>query len=254
MKKVTEDPAAALSELRDGMSIAVGGFGPCGVPVTLIDAVRQRGTTDLHLVSNNCGIDDWGLSTLLTTRRVRWVTASYIGDNREFARQYLSGELNVELVPQGTLAERLRAGGAGIPAFYTPAGVGTQAAEGGIPIRYSPTGEVAEASPPKEVRTFAGRPHVLETAITTDFGLVHAAYGDRYGNLAFHASARNFNPLCAMAARVTVAEVEILVDVLPADEIHLPGVFVQHVVPVGEVDKRIEYLTFREEPERALDA
>lgn len=159
-------------------------------------------------VSNNCGVDGWGLGTLLSAKRIRRTTGSYVGENKEFERQFLSGELEVELVSQGSLAERLRAGGAGIPAFYTPAGVGTQVAEGGLPMRYDGAGGIAVASPPKEVREFEGREYVLEHAIRTDFALVYARYGDRYGNLVYEKSAQNFNPLCAAAGQITIAEVE----------------------------------------------
>jgi 3-oxoacid CoA-transferase subunit A len=187
---------------------------------------------------------------LLAARRIARVTGSYVGENKEFARQYLAGEIEVELIPQGTLAERLRAGGCGIPAFYTPAGVGTQVADGGLPWRYGPDGSVALASPPKEVREFDGRRHVLERGIVTDYALVRAAKGDRHGNLVFSKSARNFNPLAAMAGRITVAEVERLVEPggIDPDEVHLPGVFVQRVValsPQQAADKRIERRTTR---------
>jgi 3-oxoacid CoA-transferase subunit A len=199
-------------------------------------------------VSNNCGVDDWGLGILLSDRRIARVTGSYVGENKEFARQYLSGELEVELCPQGTLAERLRAGGCGIPAFFTPAGVGSQIADGGLPWRYAADGSVAVASPAKEVREFGGVPHVLEEAIRTDFALVAAARGDRHGNLVFDKTAQNFNPLCAMAGRVTIAEVAELVEPGELDPagIHLPGVFVQHVVHAPDVEKRIEKITVTE--------
>ncbi len=202
-------------------------------------------------MSNNCGVDGRGLGILLAAGRIARVTGSYIGENKEFARQYLAGELEVELTPQGTLAERLRAGGAGIPAFYTPAGVGTQVAEGGLPWRYAADGSVAVASPPKKVRSFDGVDHILEYAITTDYALVRAARGDRHGNLVFRRPARNFNPPAAMAGRVTIAEVEELVGpgVLDPAEIHLPGVFVQRVValtPEQAADKGIEKRTVRE--------
>jgi 3-oxoacid CoA-transferase subunit A len=217
----------------------------------LIGALYESGASGLTVVSNNCGVDGRGLGILLAAGRIARVTGSYIGENKEFARQYLAGELEVELTPQGTLAERLRAGGTGIPAFYTPAGVGTQVAEGGLPWRYAPDGSVAVASPPKEVRTFDGVDHILEHAITTDYALVRAARGDRHGNLVFRRAARNFNPLAAMAGRVTVAEVEELVEpgVLDPDEIHVPGVFVQRVValtPEQAADKAIEKRTVRE--------
>ncbi|MFB6613877.1 CoA transferase subunit A [Streptomyces sp. NPDC085524] len=249
--KVVGDSAEAVADVAEGASLAVGGFGLCGIPGVLIEALRQRGTGGLHVVSNNCGVDDRGLGLLLRDGRIARMTSSYVGENKEFARQYLSGELEVELVPQGTLAERLRAGGAGMPAFYTPAGAGTQIADGGLPWRYRPDGTVAVASPPKETRTFGGREYLLEEAVTTDFALVRAAVGDRHGNLVFHASARNFNPLAAMAGRVTVAEVEELVEPgeIPPDRVHLPGIFVQRVVRVVPGDpaaaKRIERRTTR---------
>jgi 3-oxoacid CoA-transferase subunit A len=244
MDKVRPSAADAVSDLPAGATLAVGGFGLCGIPSDLIRAVHDLGVDDLKVVSNNCGVDDWGLGVLLHDRRISRMTSSYVGENKEFARQYLSGELEVELVPQGTLAERLRAGGCGIPAFYTPAGGGTQIAEGGLPWRYAPDGGVAVASPPKETRTFDGRDFVLEEAITTDFALVRAARGDRHGNLVFNKSAMNFNPLCAMAGRVTVAEVE--PGELDPEHIHLPGIFVQRVVLVTSDEKRIERRTVRE--------
>jgi 3-oxoacid CoA-transferase subunit A len=250
MGKVYESTAEAVADLADGSSIAVGGFGLCGVPSGLIAAIQAAGTTDLRVVSNNCGVDNWGLGVLLSAGRITRVTASYVGENKEFARQYLGGELEVELIPQGTLAERLRAGGCGIPAFYTPAGTGTLVEEGGLPWRYHADGSVAVASPPKEVRTFGGRRYLLEESITTDFALVRATRGDREGNLVFHASTRNFNPLCAMAGRITVAEVEELVEPgeLDPDHVHVPGIFVQRVVAVGVAEKRIERATVRARP------
>ena len=253
MDKTYDSPLAATFDLTDGVSLAVGGFGLCGVPDNLIRAVFERGVTDLETVSNNCGVDDGGLGILLAAHRIRRTMSSYVGENREFARQYLGGELEVELTPQGTLAERLRAGGAGIAAFYTPAGVGTLIAEGGLPWRYGPDGSVALASPEKEVRDFDQQAYVLERAIVTDFALVRAARGDRHGNLCFHESARNFNPLCAMAGHVTIAEVEELVEPgeLDPGQIDTPGVFVQRVVAVGVGDKPIERLTTRARPAEA---
>ncbi|WP_449060543.1 CoA transferase subunit A [Planomonospora algeriensis] len=239
--------AEALAGVSDGASFAVGGFGLSGIPSVLIRALYEIGVTGIGVVSNNCGTDGGGLGVLLAARRIARVTASYIGDNTEFARQYLAGELEVELTPQGSLAERLRAGGCGIPAFYTPAGVGTPVADGGLPLRYAADGSVAAASPPKEVREFGGRTHVLEHAITTDFALVRAAKGDRHGNLIFAKAARNFNPLAAMAGRVTVAEVEELTELDP-DEVHLPGIFVQRVLPLtpGQAaEKGVEKRTVR---------
>ncbi|MEU5116232.1 CoA transferase subunit A [Streptomyces longwoodensis] len=251
MNKVRGSAAEAVADIPDGASLAVGGFGLSGVPDVLIRALYDRGATGLRVVSNNCGVDDRGLGVLLRAGRIARVTGSYVGENKEFARQYLSGELEVELVPQGTLAERLRAGGAGIPAFYTPAGVGTQVAEGGLPWRYTAGGgSVAVASPPKEKRDFGGRTYVLEHGVTTDFALVRAWRGDRHGNLVFRRAAANFNPLAAMAGRTTVAEVEELVDPgdLDPDRIHVPGVFVQRVVPLTPeqtADKAIEKRTVR---------
>ncbi|MET7307773.1 CoA transferase subunit A [Streptomyces sp. NPDC005134] len=255
MDKVVATAEEALADVVDGASLAVGGFGLSGVPNVLVQALYTTGASGLSVVSNNCGVDGGGLGILLAAGRIARVTGSYVGDNKEFARQYLSGELLVELTPQGTLAERLRAGGCGIPAFFTPAGVGTQVADGGLPWRYAPDGSVAVASPPKEIREFDGRRHVLEHGITTDFALVRAAKGDRHGNLVFHRSARNFNPLAAMAGRVTVAEVEQLVEPgeLDPDEIHLPGVFVQRVVeltPEQAADKQIERRTVSAPPAR----
>ncbi|MEU2730890.1 CoA transferase subunit A [Streptomyces griseoviridis] len=248
MDKVVATAEAAVADVPDGASLAVGGFGLSGVPNVLIEALHARGVGGLAVVSNNCGAMESGLAVLLAAGRIARVTGSYIGANKEFARQYLAGELEVELIPQGTLAERLRAGGSGIPAFYTPAGVGTQVAEGGLPLRYDGAGGVALSSPPKEVRAFDGIDHVLERGIRTDFALVRAARGDRHGNLVFNRSTRNFNPLAAMAGRVTIAEVEELVEpgAIDPDAVHLPGIFVQRVVgltPEQAADKRIEQRT-----------
>ncbi len=254
MDKVVGSAAEAVAVIRDGASLAVGGFGLCGIPSVLIDAVLESGAKDLSVVSNNCGVDGVGLGVLLGAGRIDRITASYVGENKEFARQYLAGELEVELTPQGTLAEKLRAGGAGIAAFYTPTGVGTQIAEGGLPWRYDTHGGIAKASPPKEVRPFTVggelREFVLEESIVTDVALVRAAVGDRHGNLVFHESARNFNPVVAMAGRLTIAEVERLVEPgeIDPDDVHLPGVYVQRVValsPEQAADKRIEKRTVR---------
>ena len=248
MDKTVSSVAAAVRDIPDGASLAVGGFGLCGVPIRLIEALLEQGGTDFETVSNNCGVDGAGLGLLLDKRRIRRTVSSYVGENKEFARQYLSGELEVELCPQGTLAERLRAGGSGIPAFYTPAGVGTWVADGGLPWRYAPDGTVALASAPKEVREFDGDEYVLERGIVCDFGLVRAAVGDRHGNLVYAESARNFNPLCAMSGRITIAEVERLVEPGEIDphEVDTPGVFVQRVVEVGTEGKQIEKRTVRE--------
>lgn len=228
MNKVRASAAEALRGIRDGATVAAGGFGLCGIPELCIQALRERGVRDLIIASNNCGVDDFGLGILLANRQIRKMISSYVGENKEFERQYISGELEVELTPQGTLAERLRAGGAGIPAFFTSSGVGTIATDS------------------KEVREFDGRQYVLERGIRTDWAIVKAWRGDRMGNLQYRLTARNFNPLCAMAARITVAEVEELVDVgaLAPDHIHTPGIYVQHVV-VGKHEKRIERRTTR---------
>ncbi|MGH3861943.1 CoA transferase subunit A [Actinokineospora sp.] len=250
MDKVVRSAADAVADIPDNASLAVGGFGLCGIPSVLIQALLAKGVTGLDVASNNCGVDDWGLGLLLRERRIARMTSSYVGENKEFARQYLSGELEVELTPQGTLAERLRAGGAGIPAFYTRTGVGTQVADGGVPWRYDSEGNVSIASPPKEVREFDGLDYVLERAIVCDFGLVRAWKGDRHGNLVFRDSAQNFNPLCAQAGRISIAEVEELVEPgeLAPNEVHLPGIFIQRVVPLTAeqaADKRIERRTVR---------
>ncbi|MDD7814741.1 CoA transferase subunit A [Mycobacterium sp. CSUR Q5927] len=247
MDKVVATAAEAVADVTDGASLAVGGFGLCGIPESLIDAVLALGVTDLETVSNNCGVDGIGLGVLLEHKRIRRTVSSYVGENKEFARQFLSGELEVELTPQGTLAERLRAGGAGIPAFYTPTGVGTQVADGGLPWRYDGAGGVAVASPRKETRDFDGRTYVLERAIRTDFALVHAWKGDRHGNLVYREAAANFNPDCAAAGRITIAEVEHLVEPgeIPPAEVHTPGIHVHRVVHVPNPTKRIERETVR---------
>ena len=257
MDKVVSSAADAVADVSDGASLAVGGFGLCGIPATLINALLDQGAKDLECFSNNCGVDDWGLGVLLSAQRIRRMVASYVGENAEFARQYLHGELEVELTPQGTLAERLRAGGTGIPAFYTATGVGSQVADGGLPWKYAADGSVEKASPKKETRTFAtadgDRSFVLEQAIVADYGLVRAWKGDRHGNLVYRDSARNFNPLAAMSGRITIAEVEQLVepgDIDPND-VHTPGVYVHRVValtPDQAANKRIERVTTRPRP------
>jgi 3-oxoacid CoA-transferase subunit A len=260
MDKVVGSAAEAVADMADGARLAVGGFGLCGVPSVLIDAVLEAGIGDLEAVSNNCGVDEWGLGRLLMARRLRRMISSYVGENKEFARQYLSGELEVELTPPGTLAERMRAGGSGIPAFFTATGGGTQVAEGGLPWRYDAEGNVIVSSPPKETRDFAvygedgqAREYVLEEAIIADFGLVRAWKGDRHGNLVYRESARNFNPLAAMCGRVTIAEVEHLVEPgeIEPEDVHTPGVYVQRVValtPEQAADKKIEKRTVRPRP------
>ncbi len=257
MDKTYDSAAQAVADIPDGASMAVGGFGLVGVPVTLIRALLAQGTTDLRVVSNNCGVDGWGLGELLSQGRISRVTASYIGENKDFARRYLGGELEVELVPQGTLAERMRAGGTGIPAFYTASGVGTMVAEGGLPWRYGADGEVTVKSPPKETRTLTAlgkeTEYVLEEAIVTEFALVRAAKGDRHGNLVFEKSARNFNPVAAMAGRITIAEVDELVEPgeIDPDDIHLPGIYVHRIIqltPEQASELPIERTTTRPRP------
>ena len=252
MDKVVASAAEAVADIPSGASLSVGGFGLCGIPSVLIQALLDAGIDDIEAVSNNCGVDGWGLGLLLYAKRIRRMISSYVGENKEFERQYLGGELEVELTPQGTLAERLRAGGSGIPAFFTATGVGTQVADGGLPWRYDDAGNVVRSSPPKETMEFETaegmKTFVLERAIVTDFGLVRAWKGDRHGNLVFRDSARNFNPLCAMAGRITIAEVEELYEPgqLPPNEIHLPGVYVQRVLPLTAeqaAEKRIEKRT-----------
>jgi 3-oxoacid CoA-transferase subunit A len=228
MQKVVGGADEAVADVADGTTLVVGGFGLCGIPENLIAALVRRGVKNLTVVSNNCGVDDWGLGLLLARRQIRKMVSSYVGENAEFERQFLSGELEVELVPQGTLAERMRAGGAGIPAFYTPAGAGTLVAEG------------------KETRQFDGRDYLLERGIVGDFSMVAAWKGDRLGNLVYRKSARNFNPMAVTAGRVAIAEVEELVEVgaLDPECIHTPGVFVNRMV-VAPRQKRIERRTVR---------
>lgn len=247
MDKVVATVEAAVADVADGSSLAVGGFGLCGVPEALIEAILDLGVRDLETVSNNLGVDGIGLGLLLQHKRIRRTVNSYVGENKEFARQYLAGELELELTPQGTLAERLRAGGAGIPAFYTPTGGGTQVADGGLAWRYDPSGVIAVASPPKETREFDGRMYVLERAIRTDYALVHAWKGDRHGNLVYREAAGNFNADCAVAGQITIAQVEHLVEPGEIDpaHVHTPGIFVHRVVHIPNAVKRIEKETVR---------
>ena len=232
MNKTYPSAAAAMDGLiQDGQTLAVGGFGLCGIPESLIEAVMKSGKKNLTAISNNAGVDGFGLGKLLATRQVKKMIASYVGENAEFERQYLAGELELEFTPQGTLAEKLRAGGSGIPAFFTKTGLGTIVAEG------------------KEVREFDGKKYVMERSLTADIGLVKAWKGDKHGNLIYRKTARNFNPMCAMAGKVTVAEVEILVEAgeLDADQIHTPGIFVQRIVHNPSPEKRIEQRTVRKD-------
>lgn len=229
MNKVFESAAAALHDLHDGATIMSGGFGLCGNPENLILAIRERGNTELTVISNNCGTDDYGLGVLLQNRQIKKMISSYVGENKNFEQQFLSGELEVELNPQGTLAERIRAGGAGIPAFFTPTGYGTVVADG------------------KETREFDGKMYVMETALRADFAIVKAWKGDTNGNLIFHATARNFNPMMATAGRITIAEVEELVEpgALDPDQIHTSGIFVQRIIQGKDYAKWIEQRTTR---------
>jgi 3-oxoacid CoA-transferase/3-oxoacid CoA-transferase subunit A len=237
----------AVRDIPDGATILAGGFGLCGIPENGIRALRELGTKNLVVVSNNCGVDDFGLGILLRNKQIVKMVSSYVGENKEFERQYLSGELEVELTPQGTLAERLRAGGAGIVAFFTPTGAGTAISEGGLPFKYASDGSVAKYSPKKETREIGGRTYVLEPAITGDFALVKAWKGDRFGNLVYRHTAMNFNPMMATAAKVTIAEVEELVEVgkLDPDTVHTPGIYVHRIFEGEKYEKRIERKTTR---------
>ena len=230
MGKVFTDANSALDGIKDGMTIVLGGFGLCGIPENSIMALRASGVKNLTCVSNNAGVDDFGLGLLLHTRQIKKMISSYVGENATFEKQFMSGELEVELCPQGTLAERIRAGGAGIAGFYTPTGVGTLVAEG------------------KEIKQFDGRDYVLERGIVGDFAFVKAWKGDKFGNLIFRKTARNFNPMAATAGKITVAEVEELVEVgnLDPDQIHTPGVFVNRIFQGRDYQKRIEQKTFRQ--------
>ncbi|HJC28420.1 MAG TPA: CoA transferase subunit A [Candidatus Dietzia intestinipullorum] len=224
--------AEAVADIPAGASIAAGGFGLSGIPQTVIEALAARDVGDFEVFSNNAGVDGKGLGILLETGKLRRIVASYVGENKEFARQYLSGELEVELTPQGTLAERMRAGGSGIGAFFTRAGVGTLVADGGMPWRYGSDGSVAVASPAKETREIRGETYVLEQAIDADYSLVRAAVADTNGNLRFNLTARNFSPVAAMAGRTCIVEAEQVVEAgeLAPDDIHLPGIFVHRLV------------------------
>ena len=230
MNKVVGNVSIALNGIEDNMTLMLGGFGLCGIPENSISQLVKMGVKNLTCISNNAGVDDFGLGLLLQTKQIKKMISSYVGENDEFERQMLSGELEVDLIPQGSLAERCRAGGAGIPAFFTPAGFGTEIAEG------------------KEVRIFNGKPHILEFALTADFAIVKAWKGDTEGNLIFKAAARNFNPLMAMAGKITIAEVEELVPAgsLDPNQIHTPGIFVQRIFQGEKFQKRIEQRTVRQ--------
>lgn len=237
------DAAEAVKDVSDGSKLLVGGFGLCGIPENLINGLLKCGPKDLTAVSNNAGVDDFGLGLLLNKGQVKRMISSYVGENKEFERQFLSGELEVELTPQGTLAERIRAGGAGVPAFFTPTGVGTLIHHGGAPIKYAPDGSIAEPSKPRESRKFNGKEYIMEEAITGDFALVKAWKADKAGNLLFRKTARNFNEPMCKASKCTIVEVEEIVDEIPADEVHVPGVYVQRVVLGESFEKRIERVT-----------
>ena len=230
MNKVVDSAEKAIEGMKTGMTVMFGGFGLCGIPENSIEALRKTDITDLVCISNNAGVDDFGLGYLLQEKKIKTMIASYVGENAEFERQMLSGELDVQLIPQGTLAERCRAAGAGIPAFFTPAGYGTEIAEG------------------KETREFDGKMYVMEEAFKADFAVVKAWKGDTAGNLVYKATARNFNPLMAMAGKITIAEVEELVEPgeLDPNEIHTPGIFVQRIFQGDKFEKRIEKRTVRE--------
>ena len=249
MNKVVKNAAVALERagLSDGATILMGGFGLCGIPENLIAATRELGVKDLTVVSNNAGVDDFGIGLLLQTRQVKKMISTYVGENKTFERQFLQGDLEVELIPQGTFAEKMRAGGAGIPAFFTPTGFGTQVSEGGLPMRYDASGNVVKASEPKETREFNGRKYVLEPSITGDFAFVKAFRGDKAGNLIYRKTARNFNPVMATAGKVTLAEVEELVEVgaIDPDVVATPGIFVNFIFQGSGYEKRIEQRTTR---------
>ncbi|XP_051876448.1 3-oxoacid CoA transferase 1a isoform X1 [Pristis pectinata] len=245
--KFYDDPVAAVNDIPDGSTLLVGGFGLCGIPENLISALLKTGVKGITAVSNNAGVDNFGLGLLLHTKQIKRMVASYVGENAEFERQYLTGELEVELTPQGTLAERIRAGGAGIPAFFTPTAYGTLIEEGGAPIKYNKDGSICIASEPREVREFDGRHYIMEKGITGDFALIKAWKADRAGNVVFRKTARNFNQTMCKAAKVTVVEVEEIVDTgtFAPEDVHIPSIYVQRVVKGQQYEKRIERLTLR---------
>eukprot|EP01129_Flabellula_baltica_P015559 TRINITY_DN7972_c0_g1_i1.p1 TRINITY_DN7972_c0_g1~~TRINITY_DN7972_c0_g1_i1.p1 ORF type:complete len:516 (+),score=152.26 TRINITY_DN7972_c0_g1_i1:83-1630(+) len=247
--KIYNSADEAVADIKSGDTLIVGGFGLCGIPENLIGALRKRPVNQLTVVSNNCGVDDFGLGILLKNKQIKRMVSSYVGENAEFERQYLTGELEVELTPQGTLAEKLRAGGAGIPAFYTATGAGTYVEYGGMPIKHNAQGEVEIVSEPRETKVFNGRKYVLENSITGDFALIKAWKADTKGNLIFKRTARNFNPPAATAGKICIAEVEEIVKEgeIDPDEIHLPGVFVHRIVKGDSFEKRIERLTLKKE-------
>ncbi|XP_053602186.1 succinyl-CoA:3-ketoacid coenzyme A transferase 1, mitochondrial [Plodia interpunctella] len=242
-KKIYESAKDAVSDIKDGSKLLVGGFGLCGIPENLIQALNEVKVAGLTIVSNNAGVENFGLGILLKNRQIKRMISSYVGENAEFERQFLSGELEVELTPQGTLAERIRAGGAGIPAFFTPTGFGTLIHEGGSPIKYTKDGKIDIPSSPRHHQQFNGKNYIMEEAITGDYALVKAWKADRHGNLIFRKSARNFNPAMCRAARTTIAEVEEIVDEIEPDFIHVPSIYVHRVVKGDRYEKRIERRT-----------
>uniref|UniRef100_A0A8C3XHZ6 Succinyl-CoA:3-ketoacid-coenzyme A transferase n=1 Tax=Chelydra serpentina TaxID=8475 RepID=A0A8C3XHZ6_CHESE len=245
--KFYTDAVEAVKDIPDGATILVGGFGLCGIPENLIGGLLKTGVKGITAVSNNAGVDDFGLGLLLQTKQIKRMVSSYVGENAEFERQYLSGELEVELTPQGTLAERVRAGGAGIPAFFTSTGYGTLVQEGGAPIKYNKDGSIAIASQPREVREFDGRHYIMEKSITGDFALVKAWKADRAGNVIFRKTARNFNQPMCKAAKTTVVEVEEIVDIgsFAPEDIHIPKIYVHRLIKGEKYEKRIERLSIR---------
>ncbi|CAB3242947.1 unnamed protein product [Arctia plantaginis] len=243
--KIYETAGEAVKDIQDGSKLLVGGFGLCGIPENLISALNKKSVSGLTVVSNNAGVENFGLGVLLKSKQIKRMIASYVGENAEFERQFLSGELEVELTPQGTLAERVRAGGAGIPGFFTPTGFGTLIQEGGSPIKYTKDGKIDIPSAPRLVQQFNGNNYILEEAITGDFALVKAWKADRHGNLIFRKSARNFNPAMCKAARVTIAEVEEIVDEIEPDFVHVPSIFVHRIVKGDKFEKRIERKTLK---------
>ncbi|XP_077283737.1 succinyl-CoA:3-ketoacid CoA transferase [Arctopsyche grandis] len=245
--KIYNSALDAITDIKDGSKLLVGGFGLCGIPENLISAMLVHGAKDLTVVSNNAGVEKFGLGLWLKQRQIKRMIASYVGENAEFEKQYLSGELELELTPQGTLAERIRAGGAGIPAFYTPTAYGTLIQEGGAPIKYAPDGKVAVVSVARQSQTFNGKNYIMEEAITGDFALVKAWKADPHGNLIFRKSARNFNPAMCKAAKVTIAEVEEIVDNIDPDQIHVPGIFIHRLIKGENYEKRIEKLSITKE-------
>lgn len=252
-KKIYKDIKEAIKDIKDGSKLLIGGFGLCGIPENLIGALIQHEAKDLVVVSNNAGVDKFGLGLLLKQKKIKRMIASYVGENAEFERQFLSGELEVELTPQGTLAERIRAGGSGVPAFFTPTAYGTLVHEGGAPIKYDSTGKVELASSQRESRLFEGKDYIMEEAITGDFALVKAWKADPAGNLVFRLSARNFNPTMARAAKITIAEVEEIVELgaISPDEVHLPGIYVDRVIKGDKYEKRIERVTVQKTSDSA---